>query len=124
MVSKSETTGVTFPWEQQAINGEPLPDGLGYAEKVLYLGLRSLYFQVRNKFIPRETAIIEKKKLLEDFRLNKFNEEMFEEDSKIWAKISGPVVEYTNAPSIEKADKILELLYGVKRKGGIRNEPM
>lgn len=124
MVSKSETTGVTFTWEQQAINGEPLPDGLGYAEKVLYIGLRSLYFQVRNKFIPRETAIIEKKKLLEDFRLNKFNEEMFEEDSKIWAKISGPVVEYTNEPSIEKADKILELLYGVKRKGGIRNEPM
>ena len=124
MVSKSETTGVTFPWEQQAINGEPLPDGLGYAEKVLYLGLRSLYFQVRNKFIPRETAIIEKKKLLEDFRLNKFNEEMFEEDSKIWAKISGPVVEYTNAPSIEKADKILELLYGVKRKGGNRHEPL
>lgn len=124
MVSKSETTGVTFPWEQQAINGEPLPDGLGYAEKVLYLGLRSLYFQVRNKFIPRETAIIEKKKLLEDFRLNKFNEETFEEDSKIWAKISGPVVEYTNEPSIEKADKILELLYGVKRKGGIRNEPL
>lgn len=124
MVSKSETTGVTFPWEQQAINGEPLPDGLGYAEKVLYLGLRSLYFQVRNKFIPRETAIIEKKKLLEDFRLNKFNEEMFEEDSKIWAKISGPVIEYTNEPSIEKADKIMELLYGVKRKGGIRNEPM
>lgn len=124
MVSKSETTGVTFTWEQQAINGEPLPDGLGYAEKVLYIGLRSLYFQVRNKFIPRETAIIEKKKLLEDFRLNKFNEEMFEEDSKIWAKISGPVIEYTNEPSIEKADKILELLYGVKRKGGIRNEPM
>ena len=124
MVPKSETTGVTFPWEQQAINGEPLPDGLGYAEKVLYIGLRSLYFQVRNKFIPRETAIIEKKMLLEDYRLNKFNEEMFEEDSKIWAKISGPVIEYTNEPSIEKADKILELLYGVKRKGGIRNEPM
>lgn len=124
MVPKSETTGVTFPWEQQAINGEPLPDGLGYAEKVLYLGLRSLYFQVRNKFIPRETAIIEKKKLLEDYRHHKFNEEMFEEDSKIWAKISGPVVEYTNEPSIEKADKILELLYGVKRKGGNRHEPM
>lgn len=124
MVSKSETTGVTFTWEQQAINGEPLPDGLGYAEKVLYIGLRSLYFQVRNKFIPRETAIIEKKKLLEDFRLNKFNEEMFEEDSKIWAKISGPVIEYTNEPSIEKADKILELLYGVKRKGGNRHESM
>lgn len=83
-----------------------------------------MYFQVRNKFIPREMAIIEKKKLLEDFHLNKFNEEMFEEDSKIWAKISGPVVEYTNEPSIEKADKILELLYGVKRKGGNRHEPM
>ena len=120
MVSKSETTGMTFVWERQAMDGAEVPDGLGYAEKVLYIGLRSLYFQVRNKFISRATAITEKKKLLEDFRHHKFNEELFEEDVTLWNKISAAVIEYTNAPSIEAADKLLEVMYGVKRKDVMR----
>ncbi len=116
MVPKSETTGVTFPWERQAMDGAELPDGLGCAEKVLYLGLRSLYFQVRNKFISRETAIFEKRKLLDDYRINKSNEELFDQNVELWHRISAAVVEYTNAPSIEAADKLLEIMYGVKRK--------
>jgi hypothetical protein len=114
MVPEPETTGVTFPWERQAMNGDELPDGLDYADKALYLELRSLYFQVRNKFITRETAITEKKKLLDDHRLNKFNEKVGE----VWVEsIKATEIaraDYRKDRTLENADKLLAAIEGVK----------
>lgn len=50
-------TGIVLPWEQQAIRGDEMPDGLGYADQILYMLLRSLYAQKRLGIIDRETAI-------------------------------------------------------------------
>lgn len=111
--------------ETMAFHGTPLPDDVkSLADINAYHAFRNLYDYAKRVQMRPEQGKREKAQIVDAHRLNKFNEDMFEEDSKIWAKISGPVVEYTNEPSIEKADKILELLYGVKRKGGIRNEPM
>ena len=54
------STGIEFEWERKAIRGDELPDDLGYPEQVLYLELRMLYEQYRNKIIDRDAATREK----------------------------------------------------------------
>ena len=73
MVSESERTGVTFPWEKQAMNGDEMPEGLSYPEQILYQQLRLLYKAHRDGIVDRETATREKKEFLHQFRLNKVN---------------------------------------------------
>ena len=103
--------------ENLAFHETPLPEDIkSLADINAYHAFRNLYDYAKRVQMRPEQGKREKAQILDAHRLNKFNEEMFEEDIQIWAKIGGPVVEYTNAPSIEAADKILELLYGVKRK--------
>lgn len=62
MVPESKTTGVTFPYEREAMNGNEMPNGLEYPDQVLYLCFRKLYAQLRQGIIGRDTAVLEKKK--------------------------------------------------------------
>ena len=61
MVSESKSK-LTFPYEAMASNGEEMPEGLDYPDKVTYLCFRMLYAQLRMGIVDRETAIREKKK--------------------------------------------------------------
>lgn len=81
-----------------------------------YHAFRNLYDYAKRVQMSQEQGKREKAQIVDAHRLNKFNEEWFDEENRIWARIGGSVVEYTNDPSIEKADKILELLYQVKIK--------
>lgn len=106
------TTGVTFPWERKAMNGEEMPDNLEYPDQILYLELRSLYDHVRRGIITRDTAIIEKKKLLDQYRLYKFNDEV----GKSWVA-SIKATEFARAAyrkerTLENADKLLAAIEG------------
>lgn len=54
MVSEPENKSrLAFPWERQAMNGDEMPDGLGYPEQILYLSLRLLYKSLRQGVIER-----------------------------------------------------------------------
>lgn len=76
MVSESKSTGVTFPWEKQAMNGEEMPDRLEYPDQILFLSLRMLYAQLKQGVIDRPTAIREKKKLMEEHQHYGFAEQL------------------------------------------------
>ncbi len=116
MVPESESTGVTFPYERQAMNGGEMPDGLSYPDQIFYLCLRMLYDQYRKGIVDRDTAVIEKKKLLDQYRTHKFLEEVQESTVQLWKAIEIAASEYRKAPSIEAADKLLKAIYGVDRK--------
>ena len=107
--------------ETMAFHGTPLPDDVkSLADINAYHAFRNLYDYAKRVQMSQEQGKREKAQIVDAHRLNKFNEELFEEDVTLWNKISAAVVEYTNAPSIEAADKLLEVMYGVKRKDVMR----
>ena len=111
MVSES-STGVVLPWEQLAIRGEEMPAGLEYPDQVLFLSLRMLYAQKRMDLIDRETAIAEKKKLLDEYEAYKRNWNMGAEWSDIIKKTEIARAEFRKNPTVENGWKIIESIEG------------
>lgn len=106
-------SGVTFPWEKQAMNGDELPMDLGYADQVMFLSLRMLYEQYRKGIIPdREQAVREKKKLVDEYRMYKFREDL----EKQWVEqiriTELARAEYRKNPTVENGMKLVLLLEG------------
>lgn len=113
MVPESKSaTGVTLPYEQQAIRGDELPTGLEYPDQVLYLELRSLYGQVKRGIITRDTAIVEKKKLLDNYRIYKFNDEMGKQWAEQIRQTELARAAYRKERTLENADKLLIAIEG------------
>lgn len=106
------TTGVTLPYEKAAMAGDEMPDGLCYPDQILFLLLRSLYDQVRRKIISRDTAIAEKKKLLDEYRVYQFNEQMGKEWVEQIKLTEAARAEYRKSRTLEAADKLVFLLEG------------
>lgn len=108
------TTGVTLPYEKAAMSGDEMPDGLKYPDQVLFLELRMLYDQVKRGIISRDTAILEKKKLLDEYRIYKFNEQMGEEWTAQIKATELARAAYRKDRTLENADKLVALLEGRK----------
>ena len=112
MVSESKSTGVTFPYERQAMNGEEIPNGLEYPDQVLFLELRMLYDQLRKGIVTRETATAEKKKLLDNYRIYKFNDQMGKEWVEAIKKTEIARAAYRKERTLENADRLLLAIEG------------
>ena len=108
----AKETGIVLPWEKDAMAGLEMPDGLSYPDQILYLGLRMLYRQYYQKIIDRETATKEKKKLLDEYRVNQFREEM----GKQWVEVTRLTelarADYRKNPCHENAMKLIEIIEG------------
>lgn len=109
-------TGIVLPWEQSAIRGDELPDGLDYPDQVLYLSLRTLYAQKRMGIIDRETAITEKKKLLDEYKAYQFNWSMAEEWTDLIKRTELARAEFRKNPSVENGLRLAEILEGRKHE--------
>jgi hypothetical protein len=111
---ENKSTGVVFSWEQQAIRGEEIPTGLEYPDQVLFLSLRMLYAQKRAGAIDRETAISEKKKLLDQYRIYKFRDDM----EKQWVRMVKDTeilrAEYRKNPTVDNGMKLIAAIEGGK----------
>lgn len=112
MVPESKTTGVTFPYERQAMNGDELPKGLEYPDQVLYILLRALYDQLRKGIIDRDTAIREKKKLLKEYEAYKFVDQIGKEWVKVIKDTEIARANYRKNRTLENADKLLIAIEG------------
>lgn len=109
-------TGIVLPWEQSAIRGDELPSGLDYPDQVLYLNLRMLYAQKRMGIIDRETAITEKKKLLDEYKIYQFNWSMAEEWTELIKRTELARAEFRKNPSIENGLRLVEIIEGRKHE--------
>ena len=108
-------TGVVFPWEKDAMAGLEMPDVLSYPDQVLYLELRILYRQYYQKVIDRETAVREKKKMIEQYKDLKFREKMGEHWVEIIRLTELAASEYRKNPCHENAMKLIRILEGRKK---------
>ena len=76
------------PWsdelERAAAALKPLPDGLTFAEKTLYIAMRGLYAQFKQGTIDRDQAKREKRLLLNDFGQIELADKARERSVKAW----------------------------------------
>lgn len=107
MVSEPKANGVVFPYERQAMNGEEMPDGLDYPDKVTYLCFRMLYAQLRMGIIDRDTAVREKRKIMREYEAYKLVEQIGQNWVKIIRETEAARSEYRKCRTLENADKLL-----------------
>ncbi len=107
-------TGLVLPYENDAMAGQEMPDGLSYPDQILYLGLRMLYRQYYQKAINRDTAVREKKKMIKQYQDLKFREKMGDHWVEIIRLTECARSEYRKNPCHENAMKLIEIIEGRK----------
>ena len=115
MVSESKSTGIILPYEQAAMRGDLMPEGLKSYDITMFQNLSLLYQRYRQKLIDREQATKEKKTLLEAYRIEKFGYSVLEENIAISKRLESAAAAYVYNPCVETADKMYEAFYGIKR---------
>ena len=110
----AEETGIVLPWEKDAMAGLEMPDGLSYPDQILYLSLRMLYNQYFKKVIDRETATKEKKKLLDQYKVYQYQDEMGKQWVEVIRMTELARAEYRKNPCHENAMKLIEVIEGKK----------
>ena len=102
--------------EDLAFKGGPMPELHSQAQVLLFQSFRDLYDFARRSGMSKEQGKRDKAQILGAYKINKFLEELQESTNEMWKNIEIAASEYRKAPSVEKADKLLEAIYGVKRK--------
>ena len=115
MVSQSERTGITLPYETAAMRGDPMPEGLKSYDCTMFQNLSLLYQRYHKGMIDKEQAIREKKTLLEAYRVEKFGYSVLEENIAISKRLESAAAEYVYNPCVETADKMYRAFYGIDR---------
>ena len=112
MSEDKTSTGIVLPWENAAIRGDEMPDGLEYPDQILFLQLRMLYAQKRQGIIDRDTAIREKKKLLDEYKLYQFRDSMEKEWVEIIKLTEMARAEFRKDPTVENGMKLVQIIEG------------
>ncbi len=102
--------------EDLAYQRKPMPDLKSQAQVLLFQGFRGLYQYAAMAGMSREMGQLEKAKILEAYRINKFLEDMQERTNQMWKHIETASSEYRKSPSVEAADRLLEAIYGAGRR--------
>ena len=110
----AEETGIVLPWEKDAMAGLEMPNGLSYPDQILYLSIRMLYRQYYQKIIERDTATNEKKKLLDEYKVYQFREELEKQWVEIIRLTELARADYRKNPCHENAMKLIDIIEGRK----------
>jgi len=105
---------MVYPYEQAAIRGDEVPEGLNLADVWMFLALRNLYKAVRDGTIDREQGKLEKRKLENQFRVLVADIEFYKSHRDFWARIEQAGTAYCKDRNLDNADKFYECVYGIR----------
>ena len=109
-----KSTMTEFTFEREAMQGNPLPQGLDIADSCLYVALKNLYAMYQNKLISRKDATEEKRRLVYNWTTDKAKLDFLNRDSEtLRDKIGTASEEYKNNPCIETAEKLYAAFYNL-----------
>ena len=109
-----KSTMTEFTFEREAMQGNPLPQGLDIADSCLYVALKNLYAMYQNKLISRKDATEEKRSLIYNWTTDKSKIEFLNRESDgLRDKIGAASEDYKNNPCIETADKLYAAFYNL-----------
>ena len=109
-----KSTMTEFTFEREAMQGNPIPQGLDIADSCLYVALKNLYAMYKNKLISRKDATEEKRRLVYNWTTDKAKLDFLNRDSEtLRDKIAAASEEYKNNPCVETADKLYAAFYNL-----------
>lgn len=103
-----------FPFERDAMKGEPLPPKLDIADSCLYVALKYLYAMHKKGLITRKMATEEKQMLVYNWTTDKSKIEVLNRDNEaLREKIGVASDAYKENSSIETADALYAAFYNL-----------
>ena len=109
-----KSTMTEFTFEREAMQGNPLPQGLDIADSCLYVALKNLYAMYQNKLISRKDATEEKRRLVYNWTTDKAKLDFLNRDSEtLRDRIGAASEDYKNNPCVETAEKLYAAFYNL-----------
>lgn len=102
-----------LPYERTAMAGGEMPDDLEWYDRQMFLMLRTLYWQYKQGIVDRETASLEKRKLLKDRDFRLFQDNFTKDIAKKIMDTDTARAEYRKNRTLENADAIILAFEGV-----------
>ena len=107
---------MVFPFEREAANGEPMPDGLDLPDQFAFQFLANMYARIRNGSLTREQAAIEKGKMTHKHSTAKNILDGSSVMGKFWADLRKETeraqIQYRKNRTLENADALSAALDG------------
>lgn len=104
-----------FPYEQEAKRGEPMPEGLGWAEQAGYQALANLTARYRAGAISAEQARTESAEIDRAVMNGYTHERYIKHVAELYRDIEWAAMQYKDNKTIENADRMLDVIYGFLR---------
>lgn len=109
----------TFPWEQEAMRGDGIPDGLSLADQMAYTALRNIYWSHYEKRLSREQAKAEKNKLRREWEQARaaeaFDRRLTESHVRQIKAQEAAVCACRKNPTAENALRLCDVLDGLEK---------
>lgn len=106
-----------YPYEEAAKLGLGLPEGLTLAQSHHYFCLRDIYRRWQTGVTDKETALAEKRRISHSIEvennMKKYQDIMYRYHSDLRKNIEGAANAYAKNRTIENADKMYEVIYGM-----------
>ena len=103
-----------FEYEKIAMNGGEMPQDMDSCDQTNFLKLRMLYDSYKRGIVTRETAKKEKAKLVREYGCDRKMNEL----GIRWVTLLGDTekarIEYRKNRTLENADKLIEIIEGIK----------
>ena len=110
---------MVFPYETEAANGEPMPDGLSLVDQCAFYFLQTMYRGLRTGSKDRDQAIKEKGQMTYQYNKEKCIMESRRKMGDFWAEtyrqVEAAQNRYRKERTLEAADMLSDVLDGMVR---------
>ena len=100
---------MVFPYETEAANGEPMPDGLSLVDQCAFYFLQTMYRGLRTGSKDRDQAIKEKGQMT-----YQYNKEMGDFWAETYRQVEAAQTAYRKNRTLANADRLIAALDGVR----------
>lgn len=111
-------SGLSFPWEREAMQGAELPDGLSVYDQMAFISMRTLYHDYREKRLNRAAASAEKRRIFGAWdrakRTAEFERKLAFFHARLCKDTEGAKTAVRKDPSPENALRLCNVLDGLK----------
>ena len=105
---------MNYPFENQAMQNKPMPDGLTTYEKQIYIVLRNLYYAIAKGMITQQQAQKEKNSILKELddlnATREFERKCWEDSAKRTMAADRALMMYHQNRTLENADILYDRL--------------
>ena len=107
---------MVFPFERDAEQGFPMPDGLSLPDQLAYQFLKNLYDRIRRGSVTMEQAALEKGRMTHQYNLAKETLSRYSALGDRWSELlkrtEGAQIRYQMDRTLENADLLSAVLNG------------